>query len=184
MTDLVHVSTTGKQDYGTPQSFVDYVGKRFGLRLVVDLAADELNKKCRFFIPEERNSLKVDWVPEINSCLMATERFPLFKGPQASGWLNPPFKKNPAFMQKCRIEKDKGAKIASLTLSSLGTVWFKEQCKNDALNLILEDRMIFVGETAPYPKELMLSIWGCGMTGLGWLSFKKEINEEAYKIAA
>ena len=181
MTDLVHVSTTGKQDYGTPQAFVDYVALRFGLFFFVDLAADDLNRKCPIHIGESRNSLTVDWKAEIQRT--SQELHQAYYGDPA-GWLNPPFKKNPPFMAKCHVEKDKGTKIASLTLSSLGTNWFKEHCRNEALNLILEDRMIFEGQTDPYPKELMLSLWGIGLTGVAWISFKKELNEEAYKIAA
>ncbi len=165
MTQLVHVSTTGKQNYGTPLPFVGYVGRRFGLDLILDLAADQYNRKCAFFLDEARDSLTVDWKAEIQKCddLVMRESND-FADP--AGWLNPPFKKNPQFGKKCHEEKDKGAKLATL----------KEHFKNNALNFILEDRMIFVGETQPYPKELMLSIWGTGMNGVCWLSYKKELE--------
>lgn len=175
MTQLVHVSSTGKQNYGTPLPFVGYVGRRFGLDLVLDLAADKHNKKCIWFLDEERDSLTVDWKAEIKQCAQMVMR-DLLDDRTPAGWLNPPFKKNPQFGKKCHEEKDKGAVVATLTLSSLGTNWFKDHFKNNALNFILEDRMIFEGETQPYPKELMLSLWGLGMNGVCWMSFKKELD--------
>lgn len=174
MTTLVHVSTTGKQNYGTPQDFVDWVGYRFGLDLVLDLAADFNNKKCFGYISEERDSLTLDWKAEI----LSMQPYAAYASKRTlAGWLNPPFKQNPAFAKKAHHEKVNGAKFATLTLSSLGTNWFKDHFKNNALNFILEDRMIFEGETQPYPKELMLSIWGTGMNGLCWLTFKEPIKE-------
>ncbi len=184
MTELVHVSTTGKQNYGTPQSFVDWVGFRFGLDLVLDLAADFNNKKCFGYISEERDSLTLDWKAEI----LSMKPYSIYNhNRNLAGWLNPPFRKNPQFANKAHKEKENGAKFATLTLSSLGTNWFKDHYKNNALNFILEDRMIFEGETDPYPKELMLSIWGLGMNGVSWLTFKeplKEYEHEARKLAA
>jgi DNA N-6-adenine-methyltransferase Dam len=184
MTQLVHVSTTGKQNYGTPQLFVNWVGFRFGLDLVLDLAADFNNKKCFGYISENRDSLTLDWKSEILSMKPYAAFYPKRN---LAGWLNPPFKQNPAFAKKAHQERDNGARFASLTLSSLGTNWFKDHFKNNALNFILEDRMVFEGEPAPYPKELMLSIWGTGMNGICWLSFKESLKEyinEAFKIAA
>jgi hypothetical protein len=174
MTTLVHVSSKGKQDYVTPQDFVDHVGFRHGYNLLVDLAADENNRRCKHWIglDQHRDSLDIDWASTI---MMAGDSDLLTEG-DAAGWLNPPFKGNRLFAPKCHLEKDNGARFITLTLSSLGTTWFREHFKNNALNLILEDRLIFEGQTEPYPKELMLSIWGSGMSGVSWYSYERDIQ--------
>lgn len=178
MTALVHVSSKGKQNYTTPAPFIELVQRRWGLEFMVDFAADSVNARCPEFITEEQNSLSINWNDALRA---AVHKYGTYEH-TPSGWLNPPFKKNPQFGAKAHAETDAGLVLATLTLSSLGTNWFKDNFKNNALNLILEDRMIFEGEKDPYPKELMLSLWGLGLTGLGWYSFKKEL--EGFKLAA
>lgn len=151
--DAVHISSESKQDYVTPAWFVQACEQRFGVKLVIDLAADEANTRCLRWYTKEMDSLKCDWVGGIN---------------RDAGWLNPEFRKTPAFMEKCATVGQNGAKVITLTLSSLGTQWYKRWVKPYALSLILEDRLIFEGQTDPYPKELMVSLFGFGMTGLGW----------------
>lgn len=187
MTNLVHVSSKGIQSYTTPQPLVDYFGRRFNYNLLVDLAADRNNTRCPTFITESMNSLDLNWKAFIEEAATSDYHHPhaidldaaLLKAGMpgdAAGWLNPPFKKNNQFAPKCWEEADSGTKFLTLTLSSLGTVWYREYFRDKAMNFILEDRVTFEGQPAPYPKELMLSVWGAGMTGTSWLSFKDHVD--------
>lgn len=159
--DAVHISSESKQDYVTPAWFVKACEQRFGVNLVIDLAADAENTRCLRWYTKEVDSLKCDWMGGIKGVSFAPDLM-------AAGWLNPEFRKTPAFMEKCAIVGAGGTKVIALTLSSLGTQWYKKFVKPNALSLILEDRLIFEGQTDPYPKELMVSLFGFGMTGLGW----------------
>jgi hypothetical protein len=170
MTKAVHVSSKGIQSYTTPWSFIELVGQQFNQNFVVDFAADDVNHRAPFYFTEEIDALKQDWVKTI---LIAEKDFIAIEASRTpAGWLNPPFKKNFLFAPKCAEEVEKGAVFTTLTLASLGSNWFKDNFKNKAMNLILEDRMIFEGQTDPYPKELILSLWGRGLTGLGWWKWK------------
>jgi hypothetical protein len=47
-----------------------------------------------------------------------------------------------------------------LTPASIGTEWFRRHVLGRAFVLGLSPRLTFVGTTAPYPKDLMLTVWG------------------------
>lgn len=83
------------------------------------------------------------------------------------------------WMEKCKIESQRGAKIITLTLSSLGSKWYKEHVKGNANVWILEGRMTFEGHTDVYPKELLLCEWGANMNSLGFWDWKKEIPRDS-----
>lgn len=158
------VSTDSIQDRATLQSLVDQIGKQFGVKFVIDLAASADNRKCINYIDETENSFLTIWSNKINSGR--------HENPPC-GFLNPPFKSVGPWMEKCKIESAKGCKIISLTLSSLGSNWFRDHVEGNALSLILRDRVTFEGCKDPFPKELMITLWGFGMTGLGFWSWKK-----------
>jgi site-specific DNA-methyltransferase (adenine-specific) len=159
------VSTDSIQDRATPQSLVDQIAQQFGVTFVIDLAASGDNKKCNYFIPECDNSLVSPWKTIISS---------VYKGlNNPCGFLNPPFKSVTPWMEKCKIESAKGCKIISLTLSSLGSNWYRDHVEGNALSLILRDRVTFDGCKDPFPKECMITLWGFQMTGLSFWSWKK-----------
>lgn len=146
-----------KQDYGTPWEFIRAVEARFG-RIEWDLAAHDENAKCVNFIGPDRDSLTVDWA-ELS--------------PTGTLWLNPPFKNIDPWAEKCAAE---GARrhglIAMLTPASVGTDWFARYVHRKAIVLGLSPRMTFegtvnpkTGKPEPYPKDLMLSVFGMGMNG-------------------
>lgn len=154
------------QDRATPQSLVDLIAQRFGVEFVIDLAASAENKKTECYIGEEINSLAMNWdlaISEIDYDDMIPR----------CAWLNPPFKSVGPWMEKCKIESAKGCKIISLTLSSLGSNWFRDHVEGNAMTFILRDRVTFEGCKDPFPKELMISLWGFKMTGLGFWGWKK-----------
>ncbi len=144
--------TPGKsdQDYGTPREFILAVQHRFG-RISWDLAAHEGNHVCDLWIGEQQDALSLNWAAELKGVL----------------WLNPPFGDIPTWARKCAMEAKRGARILFLTPASVGTNWFWSHVNphRDALVLPLSPRLTFVGETNPYPKDLMLSAYGFGTVG-------------------
>lgn len=162
MTQAKDVSSKGKQDYETPWDFVHICEKTFGVKFILDCAASAQNAKAPVFLTEDANGLTTDWKWFLDHS----------ETPNKAAWLNPPFRNCGPWMQKCAFEGARGSKIVTLTLSSLGTQWYKKHVKPNALSFILEDRLTFVGQDAPYTKELMISLFGFGMTGLCWWNWK------------
>lgn len=156
----VHTSTESRQDYATPRFLVDLIAKRFGVEFSIDLAASDLNRKAIYYIGEKENSLTCDWATMIKA---ASDNMK-----HGCAWLNPPFKRADPWMEKCKTESAKGCKIISLTLSSLGSNWYRDHVEGHAMVYILRRRVAFVGCDQPYTKELMIALWGFGMTGLGY----------------
>lgn len=58
-----------------------------------------------------------------------------------------------------------GLNILMLVPASVGTHWFAQHVVPHAHVLYLAPRLTFVGETAPYPKDLMLCVYAHGLTG-------------------
>lgn len=126
---------------GTPQAFVDACAARYG-RFSIDLAADEQNKKCPNFISIGYDALKSDW------------RLLTIAG---IAWLNPPYDNIGKWAKKA----DKsGARVVMLVPASIGANWFRDyvHLKHpvDAIN----GRIQFGGHHQPYPKDLMLCLFG------------------------
>ncbi len=147
--------TKTKQDYGTPWDFVHAVEARFG-PIVRDLAAHEKNAKAALFYDEARNSLTVPWSEE---------------HPAGNLWLNPPFANIEPWISKAReethVRRRRRGFLIVLTPASIGTEWFNANVLGSAYVLGLSPRLTFEGETDPYPKDLMLSIYGYGLSGFG-----------------
>jgi hypothetical protein len=158
----VHVSTESKQDHATPPVFLGAVESQFGCSLILDLAATAENRKCgRFFSPEV-DSLKQDW-----KAVLDLDIDP-FIHEHRTAWLNPVFRGVDPWVEKCKIESAKGCRIVSLTLASLGTGWYRDHVEGRGLSLVLRKRMVFLGQKDPFPKELMVTLWGFGLTGFGF----------------
>jgi len=139
-----------KQDYGTPVEFIAACVARFG-PLVCDLAASAENAKAPAFYDRERNSLTVPWAEE---------------HPTGTLWLNPEFADIGPWAEKCAAEslKRQGL-ILLLTPASVGSNWFAAHVNRKAMVLGLSPRLQFEGTTAPYPKDLSLSVFGMGFNG-------------------
>jgi phage N-6-adenine-methyltransferase len=139
-----------RQDYGTPSEFFAAVAGRFGAPSC-DLAACPENAACSRHFSERDDSLAQDWT-----------------GLSGVLWLNPPFRTIDPWAAKCSESAGPGRTILMLTPASIGTNWFRDHVLGRALVLGLNPRLTFVGETAPYPKDLMLSVWdGYGTSGFG-----------------
>ena len=140
-----------KQDYGTPRIFLDAVERRFG-GLDVDLActADDTKALHGYYHPEF-DSLREHWA---------------FDHLFGNLWLNPPFSNIGDWAKKCAEEaKGRHGFILLLTPASIGTDWFRDHVRGQAYVLGLSPRLTFEGCEDPYPKDLMLSVYGYGFSG-------------------
>ena len=140
-----------KQDYETPRVFLDAVERRFG-PLQVDLAARADNAKAPLFVTPEEDSLAVDWV----------ERFG-----DKHCWLNPPYANIAPWAAKCKdfARRSATGRISFLTPASIGSNWFADFVHHKGYVLNLQGRITFVGESAPYPKDCILTVFGSQMYG-------------------
>jgi phage N-6-adenine-methyltransferase len=139
-----------RQDYGTPWEFIRAVVDRFG-PLDHDLAASEKNAKASTFYDEASDSISKDWGRA---------------HPTGNLWLNPPFAYIEPWANKCEFESNRRhGLIFLLTPASIGTEWFAKYVHRKALVLALSPRLTFEGTDDPYPKDLMLSVYGYGMNG-------------------
>jgi phage N-6-adenine-methyltransferase len=149
-TEPVQKPGRSRQDYGTPWEFIFAVTARFG-PIACDLAASAENAKAAAFYDKARDSLSVSW---------STEH------PTGNLWLNPEFADLEPWAEKCASEslKRQGL-IFLLTPASIGSNWFAAHVNRKAMVLGLSPRLQFEGTTAPYPKDLSLSIFGMGFNG-------------------
>ena len=81
-------------------------------------------------------------------------------------WLNPPYANIAKWTEKCARWRavEAGAaseqRIALLVPASVGSNWFAEHVDGKALVIFLRPRLTFVGHVDPYPKDLLLAIYG------------------------
>lgn len=161
MTEIVETKTgaslnrgRSKQDYGTPWAFIRAVEARFG-PLTFDLAATAANRKA-----------PLHWGPDVG--IDSLTRNWAEAHPIGNLWLNPPFANIEAWAMKCATEgTDRRGLLLFLTPASIGTDWFSRHVERNAVVLGLAPRLTFESTTDPYPKDLMLSIFGYGLTGFG-----------------
>jgi hypothetical protein len=149
--------STSKQDYETPDDFVAAVVRRFG-PIDVDLACHAHTSKGVIGITPKEDSLSVAWCQWYDDTL----------------WLNPEFNNIAVWAEKCAEEARfmRRGRILMLTPASVGTNWYADHVFNKAMTLALSPRMIFKGEKDPYPKDLMLTVWGQAYCGFGTWRWK------------
>ena len=136
-----------KQDYATPQVFIEAVKIRLGIKeFAFDFAADELNTKARRFWSEADNSLSLghyNWAGAVGS---------------GWGWLNPPFSDIGPWAARCAQLRHDGGSVAFLAPAGVGANWYRDFVDKHALVLALNGRLSFDG-VAPYPKDLLLCLY-------------------------
>ncbi len=136
-----------KQDYETPPDFLRAVEARYG-RLHVDLAARDDNAKAPRWITPARDSLSVPWRVAF---------------PRARAWLNPEYADIEPWAEKCAAETQQpGLWIFLLVPASVGSRWYRQHVHGVALVRPLATRLTFVGADDPYPKDLILAVYGFG----------------------
>lgn len=138
------------QTYGTPWEFIKAVENRFG-KIICDLAASKENTKAEKFYDEAANSLTQPWSQHY---------------PDGNLWINPPYGNIRVWVEKCATESaNRHGSILLLVPASIGSGWFADHVHNKAMVLGLSPRIIFEGETTPFPKDLMLCIYSNGLSG-------------------
>jgi len=142
-----------KQDVGTPPEFLAALVDRFG-PINLDLAANQENRVCEQWLgPGSQlgeDALAVDWA-------MLPER-----GVVMGHWfLNPPHGNVAPFVKKCAEQATSmpGA-ITVLVQAAVGTNWFADHVEGKALVEPIRPRLKFVGQKDPYPKDLMILVYG------------------------
>lgn len=146
-----------KQDFETPPDFMTAIIVRFG-PIVVDLAASAANKKATEWFDEELDSLSMPWA----------EKFPT-----GNAFLNPEFADIAPWAEKCAAEsRNRQGRILLLTPASVSTNWFADHVFGKAMVHFLSPRITFVGAKDPYPRDLMLSVYGDGANGFGCWRWK------------
>lgn len=148
-----------KQDYATPWEFIHAVEAKWG-PMVADLACTRANAKAPagYYFDEGVDSLQASWSSDY---------------PTGNLWLNPPFAFIDPWAEKCAWS---GARrdglIFMLTPASIGTEWFRARVWGNARVLGVSPRLTFEGAEDPYPKDLMLSIFGRATDGFGLWRYK------------
>lgn len=143
------------QAWGTPWEFIRACVHRFG-PISHDLAAGVDNRKANEFFGEMDNSLVQDWT-RLDGNL----------------WLNPPFANIGTWAEKCAVTSARRRGfILFLTPASIGTEWFEAYVHHRAVVLALSPRLTFEGADDPYPKDLMLSVYGYGLSGFNTWRWK------------
>lgn len=142
-----------EQTVVTPWVLIDAVEKRFG-DLKIDLAADGDNCRVRrlprAFLSPRQNSLAQDWS----------------KITAGNAWLNPPYGKTDEaphgiadWAEKCASDRGR-LKVFLLVPAGTGANWFANFIWKKAYVLFLQGRVTFDGHPTPYPKDLILAVYG------------------------
>lgn len=146
MSARVSSGRESKQDYETPWPFIHAVEVRFG-KLAWDLAATKENTKAPLCIEPWSDSLS------------ETCRWPF----HAHCWLNPPFQKITPWAAKCASSGfgwPNLGRLFFLVPASIGSNWFARHVHGKALVLGLNGPRLSFDGVAPFPKDLMLCIYG------------------------
>ncbi len=143
----------------TPVEFLRAVKDRFG-QIVFDLAASKencatdspmmLNGSPRFYSKED-DALTQNWSAKYSG--------------HGLMWLNPPYSDISPWAERCAHFGAIGVRIAFLTPAAVSTNWYADHVRDYAMVFGVRPRLTFVGHNAPYPKDMILSLYGWGMRG-------------------
>lgn len=153
----------GQQNFITPPELMAAIKKKWGISyFAFDLAAtkdaNQSDLKHAFLGPGsgfQVDSLSVDWPCYFN----------IDKGYPNWFWLNPPYKNVRPWIEKTLDASQRGMKIATLTIASVGSNWWRDLVLPNALIIFLKPRVKFIDpETnmqmkAGFTKDLALCLW-------------------------
>lgn len=132
-----------KQDYGTPKDFLDAVRHKLHIAdFDIDLAATSQNTVCAKFYSEKDNAFQQPW-----------------KVGDGWNWLNPPFARISPWVERAYAQSQLGARTAVLVPAAVGSNWWARWVDGKAHALLLNGRITFVGELAPYIKDCALLLY-------------------------
>lgn len=158
-----------KQDYGTPDAFLEAIARRFG-RVDFDLAASCENAKASTFFTLEagQDSLAHDWV-NLRDEFDETVRV---------AFCNPPFADIRPWAAKCESVRYLPRWTLMLVPASMGSLWWADhvlgKCQADGI-----PRLQFVGAEGLYPKDLALLCYGFGVGGAGYWDWRATLKGAA-----
>lgn len=158
MTEPAQKPGRSKQDFSTPDLFLDAVEQRFGA-ITFDLAASADNAAAdRFFSKGGIDATTANWGEHLapgDLCFINPEF-----GSIANVW---------APLISYWAGQLPWLRVLMLAPASVGAEWFSRYVNGKAYVFGLSPRITFVGERDPYPKDLMLCVWIWGMNGFdGW----------------
>lgn len=128
----------------TPQAFVNECAYRYGA-MMVDIAASAGNAKLPFYWTQEDNALAKNWSDVLDGVI---------------GWLNPPYNNIGLWAKKADEEAQKGARVIMLVPASVGSNWYLDYVHFKHPVDFLNGRIQFEKHEDPYPKDLMLVLFG------------------------
>jgi len=132
-----------RQDYQTPPAFLRAVERMLNIPgFDLDLAATRETSVAPSCLTPEQDALTVNW--------------PVIAG---WAWLNPPYARLEPWVARCAFFATLGMRLAVLLPAGVGTRWYATHVHGHAFVLFLRPRLTFVGETAPYPKDLLLALY-------------------------
>lgn len=148
--------TTSKQDYATPDIFMQAVYRKLKIAAFdIDLAADLHNRKAKMFLDKEDDSLSPRW-----------DWATLIGHTHSWAWLNPPYKRIEPWAAKCAETGRQDRKIAFLVPASVGSNWYRDHIHNQPGTqvLFLNGRIPFMPDKPNwlYPKDCILVLFGLG----------------------
>lgn len=125
-------------EWATPQEFFDVVDRFFAFGL--DAAATAQNTKAECFFVAEDDSLRQSWCG------------------YGSVWLNPPYSRIAAFMDKAATEAALGATVVCLVPARTDTQWWHRTTAKANEVRLLRGRLKFGdgASSAPFPSALVV----------------------------
>lgn len=113
-----------RDDWGTPPWLFAWCDRRWG-PFDLDVAADEENTLCRFWITEEEDGLLASW-----------------KGHRV--WCNPPYSHTAEFCERAALHALDGGRAVLLVPAATDTVWFHD------LVVLRADEIVFLCGRVPF----------------------------------
>lgn len=133
----VHFSSK-TDNWSTPQDLFDKLNAIHGFML--DVCADENNKKCDSYFSKEEDGLRMNWLA------------------QGAVWMNPPYGREiNKWMKKAYSESCKGQKIVCLVPARTDTAWWHDYAMKGEIEF-LRGRIKFGGHknSAPFPSAIVV----------------------------
>lgn len=156
MPEPAHNRGRSKQDYATPDDFLQAVVTRLGIQeFMFDFAADETNTVATCFWNADVNSLAQspdDWADMVQQ-----------PSGHGWGWLNMPFANIAPWVELAyratHVEGRPHVAIAVLVPAGVGSNWWKDWVHDRVRVLLLNGRLKFKGAADWYPKDCCLLLY-------------------------
>jgi phage N-6-adenine-methyltransferase len=134
----------GPQTVGTPPELISAIEKEFNIKFQFDLAADASLHICENYYTKEDDSLNPDTIwPHTRTGF--------------SNWLNPPFAKPRAWLERALYEKLVFNTDTFVLLPALvSTAWYRDLVEHKASIYFLSPRPKFVGYDQTSARDIML----------------------------